>query len=204
MKLIEKIQKMSMDITLSKDLSIGNYKAVGEAQVKEQVKIQEMINKVTIIPTFEIVGEPQMIEKISTYNGKENKSYQTSVFVKCKLKVYDQESEETIETVSFGQGIDSGDKAVGKANTYAYKYGLMNLFKTSTGDDEGGNEKIEQAKTMSMQQEVTMLFNEKLKNYDGKAELYKAMGISGKEFITDYKSGDYGKLESLKGLLEMS
>jgi hypothetical protein len=43
--------------------------------------------------------------------------------------------EEKISAVEFGDGIDSGDKATGKANTYARKYALIDLFNLSKGDD---------------------------------------------------------------------
>lgn len=40
-----------------------------------------------------------------------------------------------IETDSYGQGIDSGDKGIGKAYSYAYKYALLKTFCLETGDD---------------------------------------------------------------------
>lgn len=209
MKLVEKIQVIANDINIEKDLTVstgGNnsYKAIGEAQIKAKVKKREEKHKVSIIPTIDLVGEPQIIEKKKVYNGNETVTPNTSVFVKCTLKVYDLESDETLETTAYGQGIDAGDKALGKANTYALKYALMNLFKMSTGEDEDFDNEQKIKETKSMQQQVTALFNEKMEKFEDKKELYKVMGITGKEFIDDYKSGDFGKLESLKGLLEMS
>ena len=43
------------------------------------------------------------------------------------------EPTDCLETVSFGTGMDSGDKAPGKAMTYADKYALMKTYKISTG-----------------------------------------------------------------------
>jgi hypothetical protein len=43
--------------------------------------------------------------------------------------------EEYIETTVYGDGVDTGDKAPGKAMTYADKYALMKAYKLSTGDD---------------------------------------------------------------------
>lgn len=39
----------------------------------------------------------------------------------------------------YGYGIDSGDKGVGKAISYAYKYGLLKTFCLETGDDPDEN-----------------------------------------------------------------
>ena len=43
--------------------------------------------------------------------------------------------EEYIEITSYGDGIDSQDKSVGKAMTYADKYALMKGYKIITGED---------------------------------------------------------------------
>ena len=43
--------------------------------------------------------------------------------------------EEKITMVSYGDGIDSGDKAPGKAMTYSDKYSLLKAYKVATGDD---------------------------------------------------------------------
>ena len=43
--------------------------------------------------------------------------------------------EEFIDIDTYGDGLDTGDKAPGKAMTYADKYALMKAYKISTGDD---------------------------------------------------------------------
>ena len=40
-----------------------------------------------------------------------------------------------IEVTTYGDGLDSGDKATGKAMTYADKYALLKAYKIVTGDD---------------------------------------------------------------------
>jgi hypothetical protein len=37
--------------------------------------------------------------------------------------------------ISYGDGIDTGDKAPGKAMTYSDKYSLLKAYKVATGDD---------------------------------------------------------------------
>ena len=45
---------------------------------------------------------------------------------------------EYVDITNYGDGIDSGDKAPGKATTYAAKYGWLKGFKIQTGDDPDG------------------------------------------------------------------
>ena len=42
---------------------------------------------------------------------------------------------EYIDIKTYGDGLDTGDKAPGKAMTYGDKYALMKGYKISTGDD---------------------------------------------------------------------
>lgn len=42
---------------------------------------------------------------------------------------------EFVDATGYGDGIDQGDKACGKAATYANKYALMKAYKLPTGDD---------------------------------------------------------------------
>ncbi len=64
------------------------------------------------------------------------------VTVECRLSVIDVESGATIEVVSLGCGIDSGDKAVMKAQTAAHKYAWYHLLNIPTGDDPEADEEV--------------------------------------------------------------
>jgi len=44
--------------------------------------------------------------------------------------------EDCVESSWRGFGMDTQDKAIGKAYSYAYKYGLLKLFALETGDDD--------------------------------------------------------------------
>ncbi len=48
--------------------------------------------------------------------------------------------EETIETKAVGQGIDEGDKATGKAYSYAFKYALLKLLMAETAEDSDNDQ----------------------------------------------------------------
>lgn len=50
-----------------------------------------------------------------------------------------EKPEEFIEITTYGDGVDSQDKAVGKAMTYADKYALLKAYKIETGEDPDQN-----------------------------------------------------------------
>ena len=54
-----------------------------------------------------------------------------------------EKPEEFIEVQSYGDGIDTGDKAPGKALTYSDKYALMKAFQIVTGDDPDQEPSVE-------------------------------------------------------------
>jgi hypothetical protein len=46
-----------------------------------------------------------------------------------------EKPDEYVDMVTYGDGVDPGDKAPGKAMTYADTYGLLKAYKIITGDD---------------------------------------------------------------------
>ena len=58
-----------------------------------------------------------------------------AVTVRCVLRIFDVDSGESIDAVGLGSGMDSGDKAVMKAETAAHKYAWWHLLNISTEDD---------------------------------------------------------------------
>ena len=50
-----------------------------------------------------------------------------------------EKPEEFIDITTYGDGVDSQDKAPGKAMTYADKYALLKAYKIITGDDPDQN-----------------------------------------------------------------
>lgn len=67
-----------------------------------------------------------------------------SNFAVVKLTLGLTDGEETIRIDGLGSGMDSGDKAVMKANTAALKYAVANAFLISWGDDPEADSKIDQ------------------------------------------------------------
>ena len=58
----------------------------------------------------------------------------TTVDVTYRI-VNTENPDEYVDVVSSGTGVDTQDKGVGKAMTYAYKYMLLRTFAIPTGED---------------------------------------------------------------------
>lgn len=126
--------------TVSKNLTVstGNssYKAVSERDVLDAVKPLEAKYGVYSYPVSRTVLESNMLESERTYNGKTTKrtDFMTRIQTVYRFVNVDK-PEEYIDTTTFAEGLDSGDKGSGKAMTYSDKYALMKAYKISTGDD---------------------------------------------------------------------
>lgn len=135
----------------------GQYKAVGEVDVLKAVKPLEAKYGVYSYPcSREIVesGELVSIDK----NGVERKQLFERIKTTYRFVNVDK-PEEYIDIASYGDGIDSGDKSVGKAMTYADKYALLKAYKIQTGDDPDavGSETLSSfTKKPQVQRELTL------------------------------------------------
>lgn len=146
MNIYEKLSNITNELTaVAKNLSVGvgksSYKAVGEADVLAAVKPLEIKYKVYSYPVSRKVIESGVIENESTgYDG--SKVIKKQLFERIEVVyrfVNIEKPEEFIDIVSYGDGIDSQDKSVGKAMTYADKYALLKAYKIITGDDPDQN-----------------------------------------------------------------
>ena len=126
--------------TVAKNLNItagrNSYKAVSERDVIDAVKKVEAKHGIYSYPAQRRVIESATLESETNYNGQTVKK--TTFFLRLET-VYRflniDRPEEYIEVTTYGDGMDAGDKATGKAMTYADKYALMKAYKISTGDD---------------------------------------------------------------------
>lgn len=122
-------KNLQVDITKSR-----SFKAVGERQILDAVKPLENKYRVTSYPMTRQIIDKDVIEKENDYGITK------SLFMRIETIyrfVNIDNPEDYIETTVYGDGIDTSDKAPGKAMTYADKYALMKIYKISTGDDEG-------------------------------------------------------------------
>ena len=74
--------------------------------------------------------------KETEYNGQTTKTNSLYMRVETIYRFVNIDNKDDfIDIKAYGDGIDTGDKAPGKATTYADKYALMKAYKISTGDD---------------------------------------------------------------------
>ncbi len=142
MNIYEKLSAISTELSaVAKNLEVGvgasKYKAVGEADVLKAVKPLEAKYKVYSYPVNRSIIESGQIES-TNYKGEVKKQLFERIEVTYRF-VNIEKPEEYIDITSYGDGIDSGDKSVGKAMTYADKYALLKAYKIVTGEDPDQN-----------------------------------------------------------------
>ena len=141
MNIYEKLLSITSEIkNVNKNLEVGigknSYKAVGEADVLFAVKQLEQKYKVYSYPCKREVIDRAILETEKEYNGNVTKGNQIFLRIETTYRFVNIENpEEYIEITTYGDGIDTQDKAVGKAMTYADKYALLKAYKIITGDD---------------------------------------------------------------------
>jgi hypothetical protein len=129
---------------VAKNLRVGegrnSYQAVGEADVLAAVKPLEAKYGVYSYPLARTIVQQETITTTKTYNGQT--SEQTKLFIRLQTLyrfVSVDNPGECIDITSYGDGLDSADKAPGKAMTYSDKYALLKAYKIITGDDSDQN-----------------------------------------------------------------
>ena len=143
MNIYQKMQAITNEIgNVNKNLEVGygksKYKAVGEADVLKAVK--EMENKYGI---YSFPSKRTLIDKGILPTKKFNDdgiiiSEGNQIFMRIETEytfVNINNASEQIKIVSYGDGVDTQDKAPGKAMTYSDKYALLKAYKIVTGDD---------------------------------------------------------------------
>lgn len=134
---------------VAKNIEVGSgrnaYKAVSEADVLSAVKpIEEKYGiysypysrniikdeRYIVTSTYEDRGEPKTVEKASMFVRVET----VYRFINVDIPT------EFIDITTYGDGVDSQDKAPGKAMTYGDKYALLRAYKIRTGDDPDENQ----------------------------------------------------------------
>lgn len=118
---------------LNVDMGKGkSYKAVQEKDVLDAVKPIEEKYRVYSYPKERKIIDSGILEKETQYGVSKNMYLRIETIYEF---VNLDKPEETITMTSYADGIDSGDKATGKAMTYSDKYSLLKAYKIATGDD---------------------------------------------------------------------
>lgn len=133
---------------VKKNIKLQSYKAVSEGDVLAAVKPLEEKYGVYSYPeqrdTVQVLCDDKFIIRIKT----------TYRFV-------DIEDGSSVTIESYGDGVDSLDKAPGKAMTYADKYALMKAYKIETGDDPDYVESPKSPKCDAFEKEWNNLSSER-------------------------------------------
>ena len=104
------------------------YKAISEEKVTTAVREQLVKQGIVIIPIKQESTNKELIRTDKSVNML------TEVHTKYRIQNID-DINDFIEVESNGTGVDTQDKGVGKAMTYAYKYMLLRTFAIPTGED---------------------------------------------------------------------
>ena len=122
---------------LSVDMGGGrSYKAVQEKDILDAVKPLEEKYGVYSYPMDSNISESDILVKETEYNGKTTKTNTLYMRLERTYRFVNiDKPDEYVDIKSYGDGLDTGDKAPGKAMTYADKYALMKAYKIATGDD---------------------------------------------------------------------
>jgi hypothetical protein len=133
-KAIQAVSKAVENIDKSMTVGVGQnaYKGVSDKDVK--LIIGKAMNDNGLIMLPKVYNNELKIDRWEEVGNGYTKQKQ-SVFVECNA-VYELIHVETgasVDIPAYGHGVDTQDKAAGKATTYALKYALLYAFLVPTG-----------------------------------------------------------------------
>lgn len=144
LNIYQRLLKITEELkTVEKNLSVpvtknNSYKAVGERDVLEAVKpLEAKYGVYSYAYDRKIIENGELTSTRKDFQTGEVKEL-NQLYMRLEVVyrfVNVDNPEEYVEIKTYGDGIDSGDKAAGKAMTYADKYALLKAYKISTGED---------------------------------------------------------------------
>lgn len=170
----------------------SSYKAVSERDVLDAVKPIEQKYRVYSYPASRQIVDRDILTKESEYQGTVTRTNTLFMRVETVYRFVNIDNPtEFIETTVYGDGLDTGDKATGKAMTYADKYALMKAYKLSTGDDpdkEASPENVFDKKTSAKATDKQIALIEDLYNDEELEEIKKWAKVTDIKDITVEKA----------------
>ena len=139
MNIFEKMSAISMEIgVIEKNLEVDGrnpYKAVFEGDVIDAVKPFEAKYHVFSYPAARR-KETETLVREYYFEGSVRQSTSIVHHIETIYRFVNMDKpDEFIEVTSYGDGIDTGDKAPGKGMTYSDKYALIKAYKLSGGKE---------------------------------------------------------------------
>lgn len=175
LNIYQRLLKITEELkTVEKNLSVqvsakNSYKAVSERDVLDAVKpLEAKYGVYSYAYDRKIIDSGELTSTKKDYQTGEIKE-QKQLYMRLEVTyrfVNVDNPQEYIEIKTYGDGIDTGDKATGKAMTYADKYALLKAYKISTGDDpdqEASGELKSYNEEKATPKQISML----LDNYKG-------------------------------------
>ena len=165
---------MSETKSLERDKEVGYgrnaYKAISESNVLNEIKPLFKKHGLIIFPI-----SVDVVDRVDTFTTKDGESSRLMTQVIPKWKIVDVESGESEIITSIGNGVDTQDKASGKAMTYALKVALQKTFMLFSGEDSDNDfsDDITKSQTRQLKQSRKPEPNGKA---DDLAELAKMKG----------------------------
>lgn len=189
MNIYEKMLKISSEIQeINKNIVIrkgeNQYKAVSEDDVTAPVKELELKYGIYSFPFSREIIESNIESIEKRYESKSTTVMQVFLRIQTIYRFVNIEKpDEFVDIIAFGDGIDTGDKAPGKAMTYSDKYALMKAYKIIASDEE-----TKPKRETATKKQIEIL----LKSYKGENlnKLLKANKISKIEDIPKIKASE--------------
>ena len=167
LNIFEKMDAITNEIgVVAKNLNVDmgkgkTYKAVQEKDILDAVRPIEHKYRVYSYPFERDIKDKDILIKETEYQngatGDITTTKTNSLFMRLET-IYRfvnlDNTQEYVDVKSFGDGIDTGDKAPGKAMTYSDKYALMKAYKIATGDDPDKDASPEKGYKKASKQEV--------------------------------------------------
>lgn len=156
----------------------SSYNAVSEKDIIDAVKPIEHKYRVYSYPVDRNIIDKDVLVKETEYQDTKTGNLATtktnSLYMRLET-IYRfvnlDNPQEFIDIKAYGDGIDTGDKAPGKAETYADKYALMKAYKISTGDDPDKDASPEKGYKKATKEKVKTNYRDLLIQYCGDYEI---------------------------------
>lgn len=108
------------------------YKALTDEKVLTAIRPVMVKHRLVMLPIS--MDHRRADEKVKDYQGNERTNRITDVDMTFRIVNVD-DPKDFVDVVSSGTGVDTQDKGIGKAMTYAKKYALLNSFLVPSGED---------------------------------------------------------------------
>lgn len=188
MNIYEKMSAVTAQIArVPKNLTVGTgksqYKAVAEGDILAAVKDAEAANGIFSYPYQHKVIDSSVRTTKNDYGEKESQFVRVEAVYRF---VNMEKPDEFVDITAFGDGVDSLDKAPGKAITYADKYALMKAYKVETGDDTDrtASDDLAGHDIFKIKQRVERTVTEKMQRGMDFKDILSGIGINEKQFNT--------------------